>query len=96
MTAAAFNDGCDPEHCLRAAPSVNAHNRLFDLNEQQFEVLITAMSVDPHAFPSGKACNNPTLAACWDSDSFDLPRVEIIPDPNLLLATGVDTQPSNT
>ncbi|UVW35390.1 hypothetical protein NYF23_01985 [SAR92 clade bacterium H455] len=73
-----FNDGRDPMHGPRAAAYANAHIRLFDLDEQQFKVLITAVSGHTHAFPSGKAGNNLTLAACWDSDRLDFPVAETV------------------
>jgi uncharacterized protein len=80
------NDGRDPEHGPRAAAYAKNHREIFELNDQQFKVLTAAVSGHTHAFPSGKAGNNPTLAACWDGDRLDLPRVEITPDPNLLFS----------
>ena len=81
-----FNDGHDSEHGPRAAAYAKNHRRIFELSDQQFKVLTAAVSGHTHAYPSGKAGNNPTLAACWDGDRLDLPRVEIIPDPNLLFS----------
>ena len=80
------NDGRDPEHGPRAAAYAKNHRRIFELSDQQFKVLTAAVSGHTHAYPSGKAGNNPTLAACWDGDRLDLPRIEIIPDPNLLFS----------
>jgi uncharacterized protein len=80
------NDGRDHEHGPRAAAYAKNHREIFELNDQQFKVLTAAVSGHTHAFPSGKAGNNPTLAACWDGDRLDLPRVEITPDPNLLFS----------
>jgi uncharacterized protein len=75
------NDGRDPEHGPRAAAYAKNHREIFKLNDQQFKVLTAAVSGHTHAFPSGKAGNNPTLAACWDGDRLDFPRVGINPDP---------------
>ena len=80
------NDGRDPEHGPRAAAYAKNHREIFELNDQQFKVLTAAVSGHTHASPCGKAGNNPTLAACWDGDRLDLPRVEITPDPNLLFS----------
>jgi len=80
------NDGHDPKHGPRAAAYAKKHREIFKLSDQQFKVLTAAVSGHTHAFPSGKAGNNPTLAACWDGDRLDLPRVEITPDPNLLFS----------
>lgn len=81
-----LNEGHDPEHGPRAAAYAKNHRGIFELSDQQFKVLTAAVSGHTHAFPSGKAGNNPTLAACWDGDRLDLPRVEITPDPNLLFS----------
>ena len=81
-----FNDGHDSEHGPRAAAYAKNHRRMFELSDQQFKVLTAAVSGHTHAYPSGKAGHNPTLAACWDGDRLDLPRVEITPDPNLLFS----------
>ena len=81
-----LNEGHDPEHGSRAAAYAKNHREIFELSDQQFKVLTAAVSGHTHAFPSGKAGNNPTLAACWDGDRLDLPRVEITPDPNLLFS----------
>lgn len=73
-------------HGPRAAAYAKNHRGMFELSEQQLKVLTAAVSGHTHAFPSGKDGNNPTLAAHWDGDRLDLPRVEIIPDPNLLFS----------
>ena len=81
-----FNEGHDPMHGPRATAYAKNHREIFELSDQQFKVLTAAVSGHTHALPSGKAGNNPTLAACWDGDRLDLPRVEITPDPNLLFS----------
>ena len=79
-----LNENRDPLHGPRAAAYAKKNRSIFDINDQQFLILLRAVSGHTHARPSGKAGKNPTLGACWDGDRLDLPRIGITPNPKLL------------
>jgi uncharacterized protein len=78
------SEGTDPCHGPRAAAYARRHRNLIDLDDSEFKTLIIACSGHTYAQPSCKAGSNPTLAACWDADRLDLPRVGVMPDPAYL------------
>lgn len=80
------NENEDPLHGPRAAAYARQHRNLIDLEDSQFKYLVIACSGHTYALPNCKAGMNPTLAACWDADRLDLPRVGIMPDPNYLFS----------
>ena len=80
------NEGHDPMHGPRAAYYARRHRRIFDVDNYQFRLLISAVSGHTYAHPDGQAGKNKTLAACWDGDRLDLPRVGITPNPALLFS----------
>jgi uncharacterized protein len=72
------SDGSDPEHGRRAAEyAKELRGRLFDLSDQQFSLLIQALTYHADGFTSGDL----TIGACWDADRMDLWRVGIKVDP---------------
>ena len=79
-----WDDGVDPEHGPRAAVFAKANRELFDLSEQQFQLLLRAVSGHTVAMPGCKAGDNPTLATCWDADRLDIDRVGIAVEPKYL------------
>ncbi|HWG56134.1 MAG TPA: hypothetical protein VNT58_06385 [Gaiellaceae bacterium] len=77
-----LNDSYDPEHGRRAAAfaaELEAEG-LLGLDEGRLSVLEEACRL--HA--DGLTTEDPTVAACWDADRLDLPRVGIRPRPGLL------------
>ncbi|MEM9415835.1 MAG: HD domain-containing protein [Planctomycetota bacterium] len=86
------NDGHDPGHGARGATLAQQHHgRLFHITEAQLDLLIEAC----RHHTDGSTSEEPTLAACWDADRLDLPRVCIYPRPEFLssmLARRHDTQ----
>lgn len=80
------NEGHDPEHGPRAAAYAKYHRDIFELGDQEFKVLIRAVSGHTFAKPAHKAGDNATVAACWDGDRLDLPRVGIMTDPKQLFS----------
>ena len=81
---ARWDDGVDLEHGPRAAFFAKANRELFDLSEQQFQLLLRAVSGHTAAMPGCKAGDNPTLATCWDADRLDIDRVGIAVEPKYL------------
>lgn len=79
-----WNEDHDPSHGPRAAAYAKRHRDLFDLDDGQFKLLISACSGHTFSKPGNKAAMDKTLAACWDADRLDLPRVGVTPTPNLL------------
>ncbi len=75
------NEHRDPEHGPRAAAfAVALHESgLLGVSDAQAEQLRYACS--EHA--DGLVSSEPTVAACWDADRLDLPRVGIEPRPDL-------------
>ena len=75
------HDGRDPGHGPRAAKL--ARELLEDgplLSGERLEALLEA--IEDH--DAGATSDDPTVAACWDSDRLNLHRVGIKPDPDLL------------
>lgn len=76
-----INEGHDPEHGIRAANFARQlRGKLFDLDDQRFDVLYEACCWHTHE----RTHENITIQACWDSDRLDLGRVGIVPDPYYL------------
>jgi uncharacterized protein len=77
-----LNDARDPEHGPRAAAfAVELHEEgLLAVTDAQLDLLHHACF--EHA--DGTVSDDPTVGVCWDADRLDLPRVGIIPRPDLL------------
>ena len=76
------NENDDPKHGIRAAKHAQ---ELFDqgklpIDKEQLSVLMEACKYHN----DGKTTNDPTIGVCWDADRLDLPRVGIIPNPDLM------------
>lgn len=76
------NEAYDPDHGPRAArfaAELRAEG-LLSLDDARFAALGEALRLhsDGHVSPE------PTIGACWDADRLHLPRVSIVPDPQLL------------
>lgn len=52
----------------------------FNLPNNSFEALITACTYHTN----GHQIPDITIATCWDADRLDLPRVRIVPDPEMM------------
>ncbi len=75
------NEGSDPGHGRRGADlAASLRGVLFDLGDEDFELLYTAC--DLHA--DGLTDGDVTVQTCWDADRLDLARVGISPHPDLL------------
>jgi uncharacterized protein len=75
-------EGFDPEHGLRAVDFARSiRSRCIDLNDQEFELLLAAIT----GHTRGTGHEDATVATCWDADRLDLARVGIDPDPRRLL-----------
>ena len=77
-----LNDARDPEHGPRAAAfAVALHDEgMLAVSRVQLDLLHHACF--EHA--DGTVSDDPTVGVCWDADRLDLPRVGIIPTPELL------------
>ena len=76
-----IDDSFEMEHGeLAANYAVTLRGRLFDLDDDSFRLLHDACRWHTH----GKISSDPTIGACWDADRLDLPRVGIVPNPNLM------------
>ena len=75
------NEHRDPEHGPRAAAfALELHESgLLGISGAQLELLAHACA--EHA--DGLVSSDPTVAACWDADRLDLPRVGVVPRPDL-------------
>jgi uncharacterized protein len=72
------SDDSDPDHGRRAAEyAKELRGRLFEVSDQQFALLIGAITYHADGFHSDDA----TIGACWDADRMDLWRVGIRVDP---------------
>jgi len=80
------NEDDDPEHGARGAEFAKLHRDLIDLNDSDFEILCIAVKDHTSGKPWSKEAKNPTVAACWDGDRLDLPRVGIEVDPYQLVS----------
>ena len=79
-----WDDGLDVGHGPRAAVFAKHHRSFIDLSDNQFKLLLRAISGHTDAMPGCKAGLNPTLATCWDADRLDIDRVGIDVDPRYL------------
>ena len=80
------NENYDPEHGARGAEFAKLHRDLIDLNDADFETLCIAVKNHTSGTSWFKEAKNPTVAACWDGDRLDLPRVGIEVDPDQLIS----------
>ena|SRR5579872_3826393 len=75
------NQDDDPGHGLRGAELAAArHGTLFQLSDEDFELLYTACAYHTDGFVEGDV----TIQTCWDADRLDLARVGISPAPPYL------------
>lgn len=75
------DDGYDFGHGMRAAEELhNLRGKLFDLPDNQFEMLWHACAY--HSDGLTRECL--TVQICWDADRLDLARVGITPAPRYL------------
>jgi uncharacterized protein len=72
------NEFADPRHGLRAAMVLIGID-LGLTREQRVKLVVALVGHD-----EGRTSDDPTIGVCWDADRLDLPRVGIIPDPDLL------------
>jgi len=72
----------DPDHGRRAADFACELFQFMHLpiDELRFQKLHYALAMHNEALVT----EDPTIGACWDADRLDLPRVGIVPDPELL------------
>lgn len=75
----------DPGHGPRAAEMAvvlwkETAGELGNLSLAQLDVLHEA--IDRHDL--GEVSDDPTIGVCWDADRLELPRVGIVPDPDLM------------
>ena len=76
-----MHESSDPEHGFRAEELVRTmHGDLFALSPRQLDDLCLACRLHNH----GQTTDEVTIGTCWDADRFDLPRVGIRPDPNMM------------
>ncbi|MCH7586663.1 MAG: hypothetical protein IIC78_01305 [Chloroflexi bacterium] len=79
-----INETLDPGHGLRGADFAKTlRGRLFDLTDQEFDLLFEACA----AHTDGKTEGDVTVQTCWDADRLDLIRAGITPDPRFLCTT---------
>lgn len=79
--AGRVNEDEDPDHGPRGADLARRlRGYYFDCSRSQLEQLCFASQFHSDGLTEG----DPTVRACWDADRLDLPRVGIIPDPELL------------
>lgn len=73
------DDSYDDQHGPRAAKMIVSLRQtlLKDLNDHQFELLLTACYLHTTAHSTG----DPTIDVCFDADRLDLGRVGITPNP---------------
>ena len=75
------HDGMDISHGARgAAYAASLRGKLFQLSDEQFELLDYACKWHTQ----GRLSDDPTIGACWDADRLDLGRVGIAPDPGYM------------
>jgi uncharacterized protein len=75
------DDGHDPDHGLRAVElATECRGRLFQLDDEGFELLCHAMEHHTHGRVDGPL----TAQVCWDADRLDLSRLGIRPRRELL------------
>jgi len=78
------NDGHDPGHGSRGAALAQQHSgEFFAVSSSQLDRLILAC----RCHTDGTTSDDPTIAACWDADRLDLPRVGVFPRPAFLSST---------
>jgi uncharacterized protein len=76
------SDGRDPQHGPRGAVLAESmrEQALFRCSDAELELLVVAC----HGHTHERTHADPTIAACWDADRLDLPRVGIVPVPHRL------------
>jgi uncharacterized protein len=76
-----WNEWQDIDHGRRAARYLRrTHGRWFSLAAARLELLAEACA----GHVDGSTSTDPTIGCCWDADRLDLPRVAIVPDPQLM------------
>jgi uncharacterized protein len=87
------NDWIDPAHGPRAAVLARQLHEegVLELTVSQLELLTFAC--DEHT--NGLVSNDPTVGACWDADRLDLPRVGVVPLPELFSTTAARECPGS-
>ena len=77
-----LTDGADPGHGARAAALAGdlRDEGHLPLDDRRFGVLVDALV--HHS--GGLVSDEPTTGTCWDADRLHLPRVSILPRPDLL------------
>jgi len=76
-----INEGYDHDHGRRGADfAVTLRGRYFELDDQQFDLLYTAIRYHT----DGLIHADPVVQICWDADRLDLGRVGITPSSNRL------------
>ena len=75
------NDWVDPEHGPRAAVLARALHAEETLTIASAQLELLTYACDEHT--NGLVSDDPTVGACWDADRLDLPRVGVMPDPEL-------------
>ena len=75
------NDWIDPGHGPRAARLARQlqDEQVLLVTAGQLELLAHACDEHTH----GLVSDDPTIGACWDADRLDLPRVAVVPLPDL-------------
>ena len=72
------SDGWDPDHGARGAElAMELRGVEYELDDERFALLHYACVWHTE----GKSHDDATIAACWDADRLDLPRVGVVPDP---------------
>lgn len=76
------NEYDDPSHGARAVSFLMKNMGMWgiSLDHSQTNILYYALSEHNEGYVS----NNPTIGCCWDADRLDLPRVRILPKPDLM------------
>lgn len=77
------NDWTDPHHGPRAAALAEYYfyeEKMLMCSEEELQLLMAAC--EGHTY--GGVNPHETIGTCWDADRLDLPRVQIIVDPDLL------------
>jgi uncharacterized protein len=75
------HDGWDESHGARgAAYAASLRGELFQLSDEQFELLDYACTWHAH----GRLSDDSTIGTCWDADRLDLGRVGIKPEPSYM------------
>jgi uncharacterized protein len=75
------NEHRDPGHGPRAAAYARELAAAGALRLEAARLTLLCEAIELHA--NGLVSDDPTIGACWDADRLHLPRVGIVPDPDL-------------